>query len=155
MAILIRLNHRLTEDQKEGLLLKRKVSSKSNNILSEKKSLKARSHSSKVNFSELKDLAEKEVSANPGEEDGPSQRGTHEGNDNQNSKPKEWKNKNDDEDSEVLPMFGAMFIASCLGGPVCVLAGLKLGMFAAVGGGIMGYTTGKMFAESGFEPIFL
>ena len=28
-----------------------------------------------------------------------------------------------------------------------LVAGLKLGMFAAIGGGIMGYTTGKMFAE--------
>ena len=46
-------------------------------------------------------------------------------------------------------MFGAMFIASCLGGPVAVLAGMKLGLFAAVGGGMVGYTTGKMFAESG------
>ena len=27
------------------------------------------------------------------------------------------------------------------------VAGLKLGMFAAIGGGIMGYTTGKMFKE--------
>ena len=27
------------------------------------------------------------------------------------------------------------------------MAGLKLGMFAAIGGGMMGYTTGKMFAE--------
>ena len=35
--------------------------------------------------------------------------------------------------------------------PVLV-AGLKLGMFAAVGGGIMGYTTGKMFAEHEYSP---
>ena len=46
-----------------------------------------------------------------------------------------------------VPVAGALFIATCLGSPVCVLAGLKLGMFAAVAGGIMGYTTGKMFAE--------
>ena len=32
------------------------------------------------------------------------------------------------------------------------MAGLKLGMFAAVGGGIMGYTTGKMFAEHEYSP---
>ena len=42
---------------------------------------------------------------------------------------------------------GAVFIASCIGGPAILVAGLKLGMFAAIGGGIMGYTTGKMFAE--------
>ena len=28
-----------------------------------------------------------------------------------------------------------------------LVAGLKLGMFAAIGGGIMGYATGKLFAE--------
>ena len=42
---------------------------------------------------------------------------------------------------------GAVFIATCVGGPAVLVAGLKLGMFAAIGGGIMGYTTGKMFAE--------
>ena len=46
-----------------------------------------------------------------------------------------------------VPKAGALFIATCLGSPVCVVAGLKLGLFAAVAGGIMGYTTGKMFAE--------
>ena len=46
-----------------------------------------------------------------------------------------------------IPIAGALFIATCLGSPVCAVAGLKLGMFAAVAGGIMGYTTGKMFAE--------
>ena len=45
-----------------------------------------------------------------------------------------------------IPVAGALFIATCLGSPVCFVAGLKLGMFAAVAGGIMGYTTGKMFA---------
>ena len=30
---------------------------------------------------------------------------------------------------------------------IICLAGLKLGLFAAIGGGIMGYTTGKMFQE--------
>jgi hypothetical protein len=46
-----------------------------------------------------------------------------------------------------IPIAGALFIATCLGSPVCVVAGLKLGMFAAIAGGVMGYTTGKMFAE--------
>ena len=62
-----------------------------------------------------------------------------------------------------------MFIATCVGGPAILgtisgyssvktyhvpvlVAGLKLGMFAAVGGGIMGYTTGKMFAEHEYSP---
>ena len=30
-----------------------------------------------------------------------------------------------------------------------MIAGLKLGLFAALGGGVMGYTTGKMFEEHG------
>ena len=29
-----------------------------------------------------------------------------------------------------IPIAGALFIATCLGSPVCVVAGLKLGMFA-------------------------
>ena len=47
----------------------------------------------------------------------------------------------------MLPMAGAVFIATCVGGPAILVVGLKLGMFAALGGGIMGYTTGKMFAD--------
>ena len=46
-----------------------------------------------------------------------------------------------------VPIAGALFIAPCVGSPVMALAGLKLGMFAAVGGAIMGFATGKMFAE--------
>ena len=46
-------------------------------------------------------------------------------------------------------MVCAVFIASVFGGPVCLIANLKLGMFAAIGGGIMGYTTGKMFSDHG------
>ena len=46
-----------------------------------------------------------------------------------------------------VPIAGALFIATCVGSPVMALAGLKLGMFAAVGGAIMGFATGKMFAE--------
>ena len=48
-----------------------------------------------------------------------------------------------------IPMFGGVLLASVLGGPVVLIAGLKLGMFAAIGGGIMGYTTGKMFSDHG------
>ena len=43
-----------------------------------------------------------------------------------------------------VPIAGALFIATCVGSPVTALAGLKLGMFAAVGGAIMGFATGKM-----------
>ena len=58
---------------------------------------------------------------------------------------------NDDDQSkiDVIPIFCAVTIASILGGPVCLVANLKLGMFAAIGGGIMGYTTGRMFSDHG------
>ena len=46
-----------------------------------------------------------------------------------------------------VPIAGGLVVATFVGGPVIFLAGLKLGMFAAIGGGIMGYATGKMFAE--------
>ena len=52
-------------------------------------------------------------------------------------------------ESHVLPMVAAVLVASCLGGPVMFAAGLKLGVFAAVGGGMMGYTTGKIIQEHG------
>ena len=47
----------------------------------------------------------------------------------------------------MLSMAGAVFIATCIGGPAILVVGLKLGIIAAIGGGIMGYTTGKMFAD--------
>ena len=50
---------------------------------------------------------------------------------------------------DPIPVFGGVLIGSVLGGPVLLIAGLKLGMFAAIGGGIMGYTTGKMFSDYG------
>ena len=46
-----------------------------------------------------------------------------------------------------MPIATALFVATCLGTPAIALTGLELGMFAAVGGGIMGFATGKMFAE--------
>ena len=49
--------------------------------------------------------------------------------------------------SSQVPVATALFVATCLGTPAIALTGLKLGMFAAVGGGIMGFATGKMFAE--------
>ena len=60
--------------------------------------------------------------------------------------PKKEK-KEEEGDVAMLPMAGAAFIATCIGGPAILVVGLKLGMFAAIGGGIMGYTTGKMFAD--------
>ena len=58
-------------------------------------------------------------------------------------------------DATALPLAGALLIASCLGGPVMFGVGLKLGMFATIGGGIMGYTTctGKMLEEHGLVHI--
>ena len=45
-----------------------------------------------------------------------------------------------------LPLAGAM-MGLCLGGPVGVLAGVKLGGVAAVGGSILGYTGGSVIKE--------
>ena len=62
---------------------------------------------------------------------------------------------NDDDQSkiDVIPIFCAVTIASILGGPVCLVANLKLGMFAAIGGGIMGYTTGGVFSDHGHVQL--
>ena len=69
-------------------------------------------------------------------------------------KKKKKKKKSEEEEEEeggidAIPIVCAVFIASVFGGPVCLIANLKLGMFAAIGGGIMGYTTGKMFSDHG------
>ena len=50
---------------------------------------------------------------------------------------------------DVIPIVGGVFIGGVLGVPVILIAGLKLGMFAAIGAGAMGYTTGKMFSDHG------
>ena len=65
---------------------------------------------------------------------------------------KKAKDKKEEEEGSqvpVVPMAGAVVIASMLGGPVCLMAGIKLGMVAALGGGIMGYTTGRLIEEHG------
>ena len=62
---------------------------------------------------------------------------------------KEEDNNDDEEGVDVLPIVGGVLIATALGAPVIFVAGLKLGMFAAIGGGAMGYTTGKMFSDHG------
>ena len=45
-----------------------------------------------------------------------------------------------------LPLVGAV-LGLCLGGPVGVLAGVKLGGVAAVGGSILGYTGASVIKE--------
>ena len=42
----------------------------------------------------------------------------------------------------VYPLTGAL-IGTCIGGPVGLLAGLKIGGLAALGGSLLGYTGGK------------
>jgi hypothetical protein len=69
----------------------------------------------------------------------------------QKEKKKDWKEKEEEEGGgvDVIPIVGGVFIGGVLGVPVILIAGLKLGMFAAIGGGAMGYTTGKMFSDHG------
>ena len=74
----------------------------------------------------------------------------------QEKKKKKKKKKSEEEEEEeeeegidAIPIVCAVLIASVFGGPVCLIANLKLGMFAAIGGGAMGYTTGKMFSDHG------
>ena len=64
-------------------------------------------------------------------------------------KKKAEEKEGEEEESSIdpIPIVCAVMVASVFGGPVCLIANLKLGMFAAVGGGIMGFATGKMFAE--------
>ena len=69
-------------------------------------------------------------------------------------KKKKKKKKSDkkqelEEGIETLPLLGGVSIALCLGAPVYLASNIKLAMFAAIGGGIMGYTTGKMFSDWG------
>ena len=66
-------------------------------------------------------------------------------------KKKKQSEEDDEEESHIdpIPIVCAVMIASVFGGPVCLIANLKLGMFAAIGGGIMGYTTGRMFSDHG------
>ena len=61
------------------------------------------------------------------------------------------KKKAEEEESSIdpIPIVCAVMIASVFGGPVCLIANLKLGMFVAIVGGIMGYTTGRMFSDHG------
>ena len=67
-------------------------------------------------------------------------------------KKKAEEDEGEEEESSIdpIPIVCAVMIASVFGGPVCLIANLKLGMFAAIGGGIMGYTTGRMFSDHGY-----
>ena len=55
-----------------------------------------------------------------------------------------------EEGIETLPILGGFSVALVVGAPVYLAANIKLAMFAAIGGGIMGYTTGKMFSDWGW-----
>ena len=46
-----------------------------------------------------------------------------------------------------IPMAVGIMVATVVGTPVFFAAGIKLGLFAGIAGGAMGYTTGKMFAD--------
>lgn len=49
----------------------------------------------------------------------------------------------------MLPVLGGVTVAAVMGAPVYFVSNIKLAMFSAIGGGIMGYTTGKMFSDWG------
>jgi hypothetical protein len=69
----------------------------------------------------------------------------------QKEKKKDRKEKEEEEGGgvNVIPIVRGVFIGRVLGVPVILIAGLKLGMFAAIGGGTMEYNTGKMFSDHG------
>ena len=66
-------------------------------------------------------------------------------------KKKAEEKEGEEEESSIdpIPIVCAVMVASVFGGPVCLIANLKLGMFVAIGGGIIGYTTGRMFSDHG------
>ena len=65
-------------------------------------------------------------------------------------KKKDPKKEDDEEEGiDVLPMIGGVAVALVVGAPVYLVSNIKLAMFTAIGGGIMGYTTGKMFTDWG------
>ena len=65
-------------------------------------------------------------------------------------KKRRRKKKAEEENSiDPIPIVCAVMIASIFRGQVCLIANLKLGMFVAIVGGIMGYTTGRMVSDHG------
>ena len=65
-------------------------------------------------------------------------------------KKRRRKKKAEEENSiDPIPIVCAVMIASIFRGQDCLIANLKLGMFVAIVGGIMGYTTGRMVSDHG------
>ena len=62
-------------------------------------------------------------------------------------KEEELKPYTNTEGGGSIAMAVGIFVATVVGTPVFFAAGIKLGMFAGIAGGAMGYTTGKMFAD--------
>ena len=54
-----------------------------------------------------------------------------------------------------MPVAAALFVATCLGCPAIALTGLKLGMAAAMGGGLMGYATGRIIEEHEYDIVLV
>ena len=49
----------------------------------------------------------------------------------------------------MLPIVGGMEIALIVGAPVYIVSNIKLAVCTAIGEGILGYTTDKMFTDWG------
>ena len=66
-----------------------------------------------------------------------------------NSNPRRKENPQFSRNSSLaaIPMAGAVLVGTCLGGPVGLLAGLKIGAFAGLGGSLLGYSTANIVEE--------
>ena len=47
----------------------------------------------------------------------------------------------------AVPIAGALVFGTCLGGPVGLLAGLKIGALVGLGGSVVGYTTANKMEQ--------
>ena len=47
----------------------------------------------------------------------------------------------------AVPIAGALVLGTCLGGPVGLMAGLKIGALVGLGGSMVGYTTANKMEE--------
>ena len=67
----------------------------------------------------------------------------------QSTKTKNLKSTKSSEPETLIgiPMAGAVIVGACLGGPVGLLAGIKIGAFVGLGGSLMGYSTANMVEE--------
>ena len=101
-------------------------------------------HTSKSNFS---DFNLSQLSLNSKDD--------NEQEENEEKVKKKKKKKKDDQKQgfedgmETLPILGGFTVALLVGAPVYLASNIKLAMFSAIGGGVMGYTTGKMFSDWG------